>query len=82
MSDAQIRKWVESWDWTGRALETVKRLALEAKTDADTRAYVRELFTSWKPADIEVILDSGLVEQQRLFAKARRKPKPRPRRKR
>ena len=73
MSDAQIRIWVESWDWTGRALETVKRLELEAKTDADTRAYVHALFTRWKPADIAVILGSGLVEQQRLFAKARRK---------
>ena len=73
MSDEQIREWVKSWDWTGRALETVKRLELEAMTDADTRAYLRELFTRWQPADIAVILDSGLVEQQRLFAKARRK---------
>ncbi len=74
MRDEQIRKWVESWNWKGRALETINRLELEAMTDSDTRAYLHELFTRWRPADVAVILSSGLVEQQRWFAKAHRRP--------
>ena len=74
MSDELIRKWVETWDRAGPELEAIKRRELEAMTDADVRAHVHALFTGWHPTDVEVIVNSGLVEQQRWFAKAHRRP--------
>ena len=38
-------------------------------TYPDARAFLEELFTRWQPADIAMILGSGLVEQQRWFAR-------------
>ena len=73
MRDERIRKWVETWDPAGPELEALERLELEAMTNSDARAFLRELFTRWQPVDIAVILGSGLVEQQRWFAKAHRK---------
>jgi hypothetical protein len=74
MGDELIRKWVETWDRAGPELEAIKRRELEAMTDADVRAHVHALFTGWHPADAATILESGLVEQQRWFAKAHRRP--------
>jgi len=73
MRDERIRKWVETRDPAGRELEALERLELEAMTDPDARAFLHELFTCWQPAAIAMILGSGLVEQQRWFAKAHRK---------
>ena len=72
MRDERIRKWVETRDPAGPELEALERLELEVIMDPDARAFLRELFTRWQPADIAVILSSGLVEQQRWFAKAHR----------
>ena len=74
MSDELIRKWVETWDRAGPELEAIKRRELEAMTDADVRAHVHALFTGWHPTDEAAAHDSGLVEQQRWFAKAHRRP--------
>lgn len=73
MRDERIRKWLETRDRAGPELEALERLELEAMTDPDARAFLHELFTRWSPGDIAVILNSGLVEQQRWFAKAHRK---------
>jgi len=73
MRDERIRKWVETRDPAGRELEALERLELEAMTDPDARAFLHELFTCWQPAAIAMILGSGLVEQQRWFAKAHRR---------
>jgi len=74
MRDERIRKWVGTRGPAGPELEALERLELAAMTDPDARAFVDELFTRWQPADIAVILNSGLVEQQRWFAKAHRRP--------
>lgn len=74
MSDELIRKWVETWDRAGPELEAIKRRELEAMTDADVRDHVNDLFTGWYPTDLPARVDSGLVEQQRWFAKAHRRP--------
>lgn len=73
MSDAKLRAWVQNWIELGPILEAIKRRELEAMTDADVRAHVEALFTGWYPADLPPRLDSGMVEQQRWFAKAHRK---------
>ena len=74
MSDAQTRAWVQNWIELGPVLEAIKHRELEAMTDADVRAHVNALFTGCNPADFPPKLDSGLVEQQRWFARAHPKP--------
>ncbi|MEK6245352.1 MAG: hypothetical protein AABM33_12740 [Pseudomonadota bacterium] len=74
MRDERIQKWVETRDPAGPELEALERLEREAMTYPDARAFLHELFTRWQPADIAVILGSGLVEQQRWFARAHRRP--------
>jgi len=74
MSDALTRKWAETWAEAGKALEAVKRRELEAMTDEDVRNHVSALFTGWSPSDIAQVMESGLVQQQRWFARAHRKP--------
>ncbi len=70
MSDELSRNWVETWDRAGPELEAIKRRTLEAMTDADVRDHVNDLFAGWYPTDLPASVDSGLVEQQRWFAKA------------
>jgi hypothetical protein len=73
MSDEQVRKWVETWAEAGKALAAMKRAELEAMTDDDVRDHVRALFTGWYPPQFSDCADSGLVAQQRWFAKAHRR---------
>ena len=69
MRDERIRIWVETRDPAGPEIEALERLEREAMTYPDARAFLEELFTCWQTADIAVILGSGLVEQQRWFAR-------------
>ena len=69
-----MRELVRTWDRAGPEFEAIKCRALEAMTDADVRAHVDALFTGWYPADLALKRESGLVEQQRWFAKAHRRP--------
>lgn len=75
MSDKQLRAWVRNWVELGPILEGIRRRELEAMTDADVRAHVHALFSGFNPAEWGVPLrrDSGLVQLQRWFAKARRR---------
>ena len=68
-----MRKWVETWIEAGQALDAVKRRELEAMTDEDVRNQVSALFTGWSPSDIAQVMESGLVQQQRWFARAHRR---------
>jgi len=68
-----IRKWIETWRLAGPELEAIRRRELKALTDADVRQYVHDLFTGPYPFDIPAREGSGLVEQQRWFAKLHRK---------
>lgn len=69
----RIRKWAETRDPAAPELEALERLEREAMTDPDARVFLNELFTRWYTGDIAIILNSGLVEQQRWFAKVHRK---------
>jgi hypothetical protein len=68
-----IRKWIETWAVAGKELEAIKRRELEAMTDNDVREHVHALFTGWYPPDEPPNTESGLVEQQRWFAKLHRR---------
>lgn len=69
MRDERIREWVATRDPAGPEIEALERLEREAITYPDARAFLEELFTCWQPVDIAAILGSGLVEQQRWFAR-------------
>jgi hypothetical protein len=69
MSDALIRKWVETWAEAGKELEAIKRRELEAMTDKQAREAALDLLTMPLPADLPPRIESGLVEQQRWFSK-------------
>ena len=73
MSDALLREWVDRWVDTGKELEAIRRRELEAMTDEQAREAALDLLTMPLPADLPPRLESGLVEQQRWFAKAHRK---------
>jgi hypothetical protein len=72
MSDSALRAWVRNWIELGPILEAIKRRELESMTDADVRSHVNALFSGVDPAASHLAprLESGLVEQQRWFAKA------------
>ena len=74
MDRETMRKLVRIWDEAGPELEAIRRRELEAMTDADVRDHVAALFTGWHPADFPSKPGSGLVEQQRWFAKALQRP--------
>jgi hypothetical protein len=51
----------------------MKRAELKAMTDDDVRDHVRALFTGWHPPVSPEGEESGLVEQQRWFARLHRR---------
>lgn len=77
MDDAEREltlRWIRTWAQAGPELEAIRRRELEAMTDADVRSHIRALFTGGPFSDAAPARESGLVEQQRWFAKAHPKP--------
>ena len=72
MTDTNLLAWVRNWNELGPVLDAIKRRELEAMTDADVRAHVAALFGGRYPVESTQRSESGLVEQQRWFAKAHR----------
>ena len=72
MNDTDLKRWVETWESAGRALEALRRRELQAMTDDDVRRAIADLFSGTVPAGLPPRTTSGLVEQQRLFASLRR----------
>ncbi|MBI4194350.1 MAG: hypothetical protein HY526_04650 [Betaproteobacteria bacterium] len=68
MSDTDLRRWADTWESAGRALDELRRRDLQAMTDDDVRRAIADLFPDKTPADPQPRTTSGLVEQQRLFA--------------
>jgi hypothetical protein len=66
-----LRNWVETWTRAGPELDAIRRSELEALTDDDIRRIVQNLMSVPLPPDLPMRLDSGLVEQQRWFARLR-----------
>lgn len=69
-----MRAWVQNWDELGPLLDALQRRELEAMTDADVRAHVAALFGGSYAVESPQRSESGLVEQQRWFAAAHRRP--------
>jgi hypothetical protein len=71
MNETDLKRWAENWASAGQALEALRRGELQAMTDDDVRRAIADLFSGPMPADLAPRTTSGLVEQQRLFAKLR-----------
>lgn len=72
MSDADLKRWAETWERAGRALAALRRRELQAMTDDDVRRAISELFGGAMLPSLPPRTTSGLVEQQRLFARLRK----------
>lgn len=72
--DEDVKRWIEIWREAGSTLEAQRRRDLEALTDDDVRRAVADLFSMSLPEDLPPRTGSGLVEQQRLFARLRQRP--------
>jgi hypothetical protein len=71
MSDTNLQRWAKTWESAGIALDALRRRDLEAMTDEDTRRIIADLFADVPLGDLPARITSGLVEQQRLFARLR-----------
>ena len=71
MSTDLLRNWVETRTRAGPELDAIHCGELEAVTDHDIRRIVQNLMSVPLPPDLPMRLDSGLVEQQRWFARLR-----------
>lgn len=71
MSDAQLRKWAETWTRAGRELEAIKRRELRAMSDEQAKEAALDVLSLSLPEDLAPRCSSGLVDQQRWFARIR-----------
>ena len=71
MADAELKRWAETWRAAEKALDARRRDALRALSDDDVRRAVADLFSLPQPAGLDARSGSGLVEQQRFFARVR-----------
>jgi hypothetical protein len=67
--DPLVKRWVETWLRAGPELEAIRRAELQS---VDTREAVRQLFELRPPSE-PALPWSGLVEQQRWFARLSRR---------
>ena len=69
---AQMKRWLDNWARVGPVLEEERWERLRRMTDEETRIAARQVWELWQPGwtgdDGE-----GLLLQQRVFARARRK---------
>lgn len=70
--DRDTEKWVRTWQAAGPLLAEIERRELEQMTEAEWQQAVEDVL-SVLPSDTEVPTTSGLVEQQKWFAKLRQK---------
>ena len=69
MSDADLKRWAETWERAGRELSLIRRRELEHMTDEQAKAAALDLLNMSLPEGLPARRASGLVEQQRLFSK-------------
>lgn len=70
--DRDTQSWVRTWQATGPLLAEIERRELEQMTEDDRRQAIEDVL-SIVPCDSVVATTSGLVEQQKWFAKLRQK---------
>ncbi|OGA06355.1 MAG: hypothetical protein A2W68_02560 [Betaproteobacteria bacterium RIFCSPLOWO2_02_64_14] len=69
MSDADLKRWAETWDRAGRELALLRRRELERMTDEQVKAAALDLLSMPMSEDLPARSGSGLVEQQRWFSR-------------
>jgi hypothetical protein len=70
---AHIKRWLDGWRHAGRVLDQERSDALVAMTDGGARQAAQRLFELWQhdwPSDE----GEALLLQQRVFARAKRRP--------
>lgn len=72
MEKERLRRWVQTWQQAGEALQEVKRQELRNFDYAKHRALIDEML-QWAYEHRTTRLTSGLVEQQYWFMKMREK---------
>lgn len=72
MSDAILRQWAATWAQAGQEMAELERRALETMTDAEAAAAAIAVLSSPVPPGAGETGTSGLVEQQRSFARLRK----------
>jgi uncharacterized protein YaaW (UPF0174 family) len=70
--DRDTEQWVRTWQVAGPLLAEIERRELEQMTEEEWQQAVEDVL-SVLPPDAEVPITSGLVEQQKWFAKMHRK---------
>lgn len=70
--DHDTQRWVRTWQAAGPLLAEIERRELAQMTDYERQQAIEDLL-SVVPPDSEVHTTSGLVEQQKWFAKLRQK---------
>jgi hypothetical protein len=70
LEEQRVRQWIRNWEETAPVLE---RLRNEAIRNTDTAAAIEQLSDAFESARLHWTppTTSGLVEQQRLFARLR-----------
>ena len=71
MSEELLRRWIETWKQAGKELAAIERRELEQMTDEQAKEAAVDLLTMPLPEGLPERMSSGLVEQQRWFAKLR-----------
>lgn len=71
-ADPDTKKWVRTWQTAGPLLAEIERQELRRMTHNEWQQAV-EAVLSMAPLDTDVPTTSGLVEQQKWFAKLRPK---------
>jgi hypothetical protein len=71
VKDADLKRWAETWDRARRELAILRRRDLARITDEQAKAAALDVLSIPLPEDLPARSGSGLVEQQRLFARLR-----------
>jgi hypothetical protein len=71
VKDADLKRWAETWDRARRELAILRRRDLARITDEQAKAAALDVLSIPIPEDLPARSGSGLVEQQRLFARLR-----------
>lgn len=71
MNDRVLRYWAETWARAGNEIEALRRRELAALSDEDAGRVALDILSIPLQPDLPSRGESGLVEQQRVFAKIR-----------
>ena len=71
MNDPVLRQWAATWAQAEKELAEFERRELEAMTDERAHAEAIALLSMPLPPGLPERVESGLVDQQRWFAKLR-----------